>query len=287
MKNVNNFFIVLKIAFKQWEKKDPFRESAVIAYYAIFSLPGLLVIVTTLAGYLLGRPTVIHQVTDQITATLGPETAGQVQEMIKKTNELKHSFWAVVVWVVTIFIGATGVFAQFQKSLNMIWEVKPGAAAKGIWGLIETRLFSFGLIVSIAFILIVSLVISALLAALGDWLSGHFSQSFFVALQAANDVSSFIVLAVLFAGMFKFVPDAKVQWRQVWVGALVTAFLFEIGKFCMGLYFGNANPATGYGAAGSVILIMLWITYSSLIVFYGAEFTRAFADMYPGSPSRK
>jgi len=144
------------------------------------------------------------------------------------------------------------------------------------------RLFSFGLIISIAFLLMVSLVISALLSAFGDWLSGHFSNSFFWMLQAVNFIVSIIILAVLFALMFKFIPDVKLKWRHVVIGSLVTAFLFDIGKLGLALYFGKVNPGTVYGAAGSVILMLLWVSYSSGIVFYGAEFTHAYAMCYSG-----
>jgi membrane protein len=138
------------------------------------------------------------------------------------------------------------------------------------------------MIVSIAFILIVSLVISALIAAFGNWLTGHFSDSFVILIQVVNIIISMNILAVLFALMFKIFPDAKIKWRHVWIGAYVTAFLFEIGKYGLGLYFGKANPASGYGTAGSVILILLWVSYSSMIVFYGAEFTHAYATMFSG-----
>jgi membrane protein len=184
--------------------------------------------------------------------------------------------------VITILVGATGVFAQFQKSLNIIWEVKADENKSGIWNLIRVRLFSFGLIISIAFILIVSLVISTLLTAFGTWLSSNFSEALLVLIQMLNFIVSLAVLALLFALMFKFFPDAKIKWRHVWIGSIVTALLFELGKFALSLYFGKANPGTGYGTAGSVVLILLWVSYSSMIVFYGAEFTRAFATLREG-----
>ncbi|MCB4791924.1 MAG: YihY/virulence factor BrkB family protein [Elusimicrobia bacterium] len=277
--NISNIF---KTAYKEWMEKDPLRESAVIAYYSIFSLPGLLVVITTLAGYLFGRDTVSDHVTAQITATLGADTAEQIKSMITTAGELKNNTLATVIGVVTIIIGATGVFAQFQKSLNIIWEVKADPSKSGIWNLIRVRLFSFGLLVSVAFMLIVSLVISATLAAFGNWLSGHFSNSFFMTLEIFNFILSLSILSVLFAFMFKYIPDAKIKWRHVWIGSLVTAFLFEIMKFGLGLYFGQVNPGLGYGAAGSVILIMIWASYSSMIVFYGAQFTRAYAKQYSG-----
>jgi membrane protein len=279
---VGNIFIILKSAFKEWWAKDPFRESAVIAYYSIFSLPGLLVVIITLAGYIFGRDAVNNNVARQITETLGADTAVQIQNMIIKASVSNNSMWATIIGLLTIIIGATGVFAQFQKSLNTIWEVKTDPSKSGIWSIIRVRLFSFGMIISIAFILIVSLVISALISAFGNWLSGHFSDSFVILLQVVNFIISLNILALLFALMFKYFPDAKIKWHHVWTGAMVTAFLFEIGKFGLELYFGKANPGAGYGAAGSVILILLWVSYSSMIVLYGAEFTCAYAKIYSG-----
>ena len=279
---IRNIFTVIKTALKEWWDKDPFRESAVIAYYSIFSLPGLLVVIITLAGYIFGRDAVNNNVARQITNTLGADTAEQIQNMIIKASVSNNSVWATIIGVLTIIIGATGVFAQFQKSLNTIWEVKTDPSKSGLWIIIRVRLFSFGMIVSIAFILLASLVISALLSAFGNWLSGHFSDTFVVLLQVVNVIISLNILAVLFALMFKIFPDAKIKWRHVWIGAFVTAFLFEIGKYGLGLYFGKANPASGYGTAGSIILILLWVSYSSMIVFYGAEFTHAYANMFSG-----
>lgn len=280
--HIQKVFTVLKNAFKDWLAKDPFHESAVIAYFAIFSLPGLLVVIITLAGYFFGREAVNNQVAAQFTSTMGAETANQIQDMIVQASKLKNSVFATIIGIVTILVGATGVFAEFQKSLNIIWEVKLDTTKSGIWKIVKVRLFSFGLIISIAFLLIVSLIISSLLSAFGNWLASHFSDSFLVVLQVVNFILSLIILAILFALMFKILPDAKIKWKHVWIGSFVTAFLFEIGKFALGLYFGKANPGTGYGAAGSIILILLWVTYSSMIVFLGAEFTHAYAKMFSG-----
>ncbi len=280
--NIRQIPQLLKTAFKEWFSKDPFKESAVIAYYAIFSLPGLLVVIISIAGYIFGKEAVHNQVAAQISGVFGEDTSVQIQEMIARASETKNSILATILGVITILAGATGVFAQFQKSLNIIWEVKADETKSGIWHLIRVRLFSFGLIISIAFILVVSLVISTVLASLGDWLAGNFSESLLIIIQVLNFILSIGVLAVLFALMFKFFPDAKIKWRHVWVGALVTAVLFELGKFGLSLYFGKADPSTGYGTAGSIVLILLWVSYSSMIVFYGAEFTRAFATLRDG-----
>lgn len=275
-------FKILKKALKGWWDKDPFRESAAIAYYAIFALPGLLVVILTTAGYFFGNDAVNNLISAQFSSTMGADTALQVQNIIEQAGKAKNSLLATIIGVIVMLVGATGVFAQFQKSLNIIWEVKVDESKNGFLSFLRIRLFSFGLIVTIAFLLIVSLVISALLSAFGNWLSGHFSETFFVALHVVNFVLSFIILTVLFALMFKFLPDAKIKWKHVWIGSVFTAFLFGIGKFGLGLYFGKLNPEIGYGAAGSIILIMLWVSYSSMIVFFGAEFTRAYADFISG-----
>lgn len=273
---------VFKNAGVNWFAKDPLRESGIIAYYAIFSLPGLLVVIVTLAGYFFGRDAVNNQVAMQFTSTMGAETATQIQDMIIQASRMRNSLLATIIAIITIIIGATGVFAEFQMALDAIWQVKLDKSKSGIWQIVRVRLFSFGLIVSIAFLLMISLIISALIAAFGTWLTQHFSDSFLLMLQVLNIGLSLSVLAVLFALMFKFLPDAKIKWKHVWIGAFVTALLFEIGKFVLSLYFGKANPGTGYGAAGSIILIMLWVNYSSIIVLFGAEFTHAYANMFSG-----
>ena len=269
-------------AFKKWNEKDPFRESAVIAYYAIFSLPGLLVLVITLAGYFFGRDAVISGLHNQISGAMGNDVADQVQEMMKKANSGTDSIWTTAMGIITILVGATGVFVQLQKSLNIIWEVKAKPAKSGIWAFLNARLFSFGLILSIAFVLLVSLVITSVLAALSKWMEARWPAYVMFLFQTVNIAISYSVTSVLFALMFKLLPDAKIKWRYVWIGAFLTGLLFEIGKFGLGLYFGKAEPGSGYGAAGSVILILLWVSYSAMIVFYGAEFTKAFADHYHG-----
>ena len=277
MKNLKIILELLKTAFKAWWAKDPFKESAVIAYYAIFSMPGLLVVIITIAGYFFGADAVNNRLASQISSTIGADTAKQIQDIVKIASESKNSIWATIIGVITILVGATGVFAQFQKSLNSIWGVEADETKSGIWSLIRVRLFSFGLIVAIAFIMMVSLVISTVLIALGDWLSSYFSDSLLVVIQIINFIISTLINALLFAIMFKFFPDAKIKWNHVWLGSIVTALLFLLGMNGLSLYFGTADPGSGYGAAGSIILILLWVSYSSMIVFYGAEFTHAYA----------
>jgi membrane protein len=209
--SIKYIYNILKKALAKWWAKDPFRESAIIAYYAIFALPGLLVVILATAGYFFGHDAVNNHITEQFTSTMGADTARQVQNIIIQASEAKNSVFATIIGIIIMIVGATAVFAQFQKSLNTIWEVKIDESKYAIWSFVRIRLFSFGLIVTIAFLLIVSLVISALLSAFGDWLSGHFSETFFLALQVVNFVFSFMILTVLFALMFKFLPDAKIK----------------------------------------------------------------------------
>jgi membrane protein len=278
------FFSIIKKTYKNWMNRDPFRESAIIAYYSIFSLPGLFVVIITLAGWVYGREAVNNQIYSQLSSSLGEETSGQIQNIIQKqeSQTKKTSVWGAIVGITTLVLGATGVFAQFQKSLNNIWEVKPDTSKSGILQMIRIRLFSFGLIVSIAFLLLVSLLISTALTAFGDWLAARFSESLLILLKAVNFIISLGILSILFALMLKVFPDAKIKWKDVWIGSMLTAFLFVIGRFALSLYFGKANPASVFGAAGSIILVLLWVSYSSMIVFFGAEFTRQYSLVHKG-----
>lgn len=281
--NFRDIGSLFKTAFKKWWARDPFRESAIIAYYAIFSLPGLLVVILAIAGYFLGSDTASAQVESKISAAMGANTAEQIQKVIETASESRNSVWASIFGIVTIFIGATGVFVQFQKSLNTIWEVKTDESKSGIWSLVKARLFSFGFIMAFAFIMMVSFVVSTLLMSFGDWLTSYISDTFLVVIKVINFISSRLIIALLFALMFKFFPDAKIKWRHVWLGAIVTAILFFVGMYGLSLYFSKAAPGDAYGVAGSIILILLWVSFSSMIVFFGAEFTNAYAKFYDGT----
>ena len=215
---------------------------------------------------------------------MGEDTAKQIELIVAQQESAtsKGSIWGTIIGILTLILGATGVFAQFQKSLNNIWEVKPDPDKSGIMTFIKVRLFSFGLIIAVAFLLTISLFVTTLITAIGDWLTGNFSESLKILIFVMNIVFSLFILTILFALMLKVFPDARIKWKDVWIGSFVTAVLFEIGKFGLSLYFGKAEPATAYGAAGSIILILLWVSYSSMIVFYGAEFTRAYANEHTG-----
>ncbi|MGE5421050.1 MAG: YihY/virulence factor BrkB family protein [Chloroflexota bacterium] len=283
MKNLK-LWKITKHSYREWMDKDPFRQSAVIAYYSIFSLPGLFVLIITLAGIFFGRDAVNEHILNQVTSSLGKDSAGQIKDIIANQQSATQStsMWGAIVGIATLLIGATGVFAQFQKSLNIIWEVEADTSKSSILQLLKVRLFSFGLILSIAFLLMISLLVSTMLTAFGSWLSSKFSDTLVIAVTALNFVISLGFLTLLFALMLKIFPDAKIKWKDVWLGSFVTALLFTIGKFALSLYFGKANPASAFGAAGSIILVLLWVSYSSMIVFFGAEFTRQFTLEHSG-----
>jgi membrane protein len=273
---------LLKIAFKKWYKRDPFREGAIIAYNAIFALPGLLVVTITLTGYIFGVNVMSNHLHTQIAEAIGNGTSDQVQQMIIMSSRSEGSLWATVIGIATILIGATGVFVELQKSFNNIWGVKSTTAKAGIWKFLKIRIFSFGLIISIAFLLLTSLVISTILSAFGSWLQQYWSVSLLVIFESGNFILSLVIFTILFAIMFKILPDAKVKWSSVWIGAFITSALFVIGKSALGLYFGKADPGARYGAAGSLILILLWTSYSTMIVYFGAEFTKVYSDYFQG-----
>lgn len=274
--HLKDLWNIMKKTFSAWNAADPFRQSAVIAYYAIFSIPALLVIIITLAGFAFGREAVQGEISSQIGQVIGESAAKQVEEMIAKAGEQKNSIWATVISIATLMVGSTGVFAQLQVSLNQIWEVKVTASKKWLKSL-KDRLFSFGLILSICFLLLISLLLSAGISVFSGWIKVHLPDFMLFIFRLINFVLSFGIIAVLFALMFKILPDARIRWKDVWIGSVVTSLLFALGKFALGIYFGKANPASTYGAAGSVVLLMLWVSYSCMILFFGAEFTKQFA----------
>jgi membrane protein len=270
------WWTLFRNAYSIWDKHEPFNNSIIISYYTIFSLPGLLVIIINLAGYFFGYEAVTKQIASQIQGLVGGDTAKDVQTIVAKASASKDSVLASILGVGTLLFGATGVFYQLQQILNKIWEVKPKPKQK-LLKLIRDRFFSFGLILAIGFLLLVSLVLSAGLSAVSDWVSVHISEALLVVFKVADILLSAAVITLLFAAIYKFLPDAQIRWKDVWLGAFVTAVLFAIAKFGLGLYFGKSDPGSTYGAAGSIILIMLWVSYSGLILLYGAAFTYAYA----------
>lgn len=278
---IRDLRVLFKKTFIEWYKKDPFRQSAVMAYYAIFAMPGLLFLVVTLTGYFFDKDAVNEKIVIEVSSTVGTDTGAQISDMLMAAGETKSTVWGSIVGIVILLIGATGVFVELQKTLDIIWEVKV-VPQRGMMRIVKTRLFSFGLILVIAFLLLISLVISTVLAAVTEKINVDTSTFMIAVFAILNFIFSMAVISLLFALMFKILPDAKVKWNHVWLGALLTGILFTIGKTALAFYFGMADPASGYGAAGSIILILLWVSYSSMILFFGAEFTASYAKMYTG-----
>jgi membrane protein len=283
-KTIKSFLKIVGSASKRWWGKDPFMQSAVIAYYAIFAMPGLLVIVISIGTLFFKRDVITGQLYTQISSIMGVETARQVQDMIISVSQTNKSMLATIIGLITVLLGATGVFVELQKALNVIWGVK-AKPRRAIIMLIRTRLFSFGLILSIGFLLLISLTITTIIAVMGDWVLNHWPNIVLIIFYVLNFIISFGIVMLLFALLYKILPDAKIQWKHIWLGSILAAFLFILGKTAIGFYLSKSNPGSAYGAAGSIVLILLWVSYSSMIFFYGAEITRAYADHFTGKVS--
>jgi membrane protein len=231
-------------AFKRWWEKDPFMQSAVIAYYAIFAMPGLLVMVISISTLFFQRDAITGHLYKQISSIMGLETAKQVEGMIISASQTNKSILATVIGLITVLVGATGVFVELQKALNVIWEVKP-KRRRAVWALLRTRLFSFGLILSVGFLLLISLIITTFISVMSAWAMNHWPNFAVLIFYIINFILSFGVIMFLFALMFKILPDAKIQWKHLWIGSILTAFLFLLGKTAIGFYLGKSNPPMG------------------------------------------
>lgn len=271
------FWTLTKETVNEWSKDKASRLAAALSYYTIFSISPLLVIAIAVAGIVFGEKAASDQIFREIRGLIGDQGAQAIQTLLVSAGQKKGSgIVATLIGVVTLLVGASGTFGQLQDALNTIWEVKP-KEGRGIRGILHDRLLSFSLVLAIGFLLLVSLVVSAGLAALGKYLGGLLPFSTQL-MQVVNLGISVAVTTLLFALLFKVLPDAKVRWRDVWIGALVTAVLFSLGRFLIGLYLGRSSVSSAYGAAGSLVVLLLWIYYSAQILLFGAEFTQVFAN---------
>jgi membrane protein len=266
---------LLKDTFTAWTNDKVPRHGAALAYYTVLSLVPLLVVIIAMIGLIFGQEAAQGYIVQQLANLVGPQSAEAIKEMIHRANQPKTGMVATVVAGATLLFGASGVFGQLQDSLNAIWGVQP-KEGRGIWGMLKDRFVSFAALLGTGFLLLVSLVLSAGLAAFGQWFGGWLPAPEFL-LQALEFLISFAVITGLFAMMFKVLPDARVAWSDVWVGAALTALLFTIGKFAIGLYLGKSNVGSAYGAAGSLVILLVWVYYSAQILLFGAEFTQAYA----------
>lgn len=264
---------VIKSAYTQWNADNAPRLGAALAYYTIFSLAPLLVIVIGVAGLVFGKDAARGQVTGQVSHLVGQQGGEAVQTMVANAGEPGHGTLGTIVGVVMLFLGAAGLFGQLQAALNTVWGVRPKPGG-GIWGMLRERFLSLSMVLGVAFLLIVSLVVSSTLAAvggvLGDWQTG-------IVGQVVTTAIDLVVITLLFALIFRYLPDAEVSWKDVWFGAVVTAVLFTVGKLLIGLYLGQAAVGSAYGAAGSLAALLVWIYYAAQIFLFGAELTQAYA----------
>ena len=268
---LNQLWLHLKRAFSAWNEHEAPRLSAALSFYSIVSLAPLVILVIAIVSLAIGHSAAQDQIFSEVQELIGVAGARAVEAVVEHSKEPVSSGVASVIGLLTLLFGASGVFAELQSALNKIWEVKPGSESN-IANLIKARSFSFGMVLAVGFLLVVSLVVSAALAALGK-LADEVLPVPESVLATMNFIVSFAGIAGLFALLFKYVPDAKIPWKDVWVGAITTALLFTIGKTLIGLYLGRAAVGSAYGAAGSLIVVVLWIYYSAMIFFFGAELT--------------
>jgi membrane protein len=266
---------VVREAASGWMNDNVTRLSAALAFYTILSVAPLLVIVTAIAGWVFGSEAAATMLQDQMRGMVGNAGADVAKAAVENAHQPGSGILATIIGVATLLFGASGVFTELQGALNIVWHVKP-KPGRGIWGTIRGRFLSFGMVLAVGFLLLVTLVVTTAITALGDYVGG-LMPGIPTLLHIANIVVSFVVIAVLFALIFKYLPDAEISWRDVWFGAVVTAALFTLGKYLIGLYLAKAAPGSAFGAAGSVVAFVVWVYYSGLIVFFGAELTRVTA----------
>lgn len=264
---------------KSWSNDYAPSMGAAISYYTVFSLAPLLVIVIAIAGAAFGREAVQGLISDQLSGLVGARGAEMVEGLVARASDTDRGLVAGLVSFFVLLVGATTVFAELQSALDRIWKVPEARKPSGIFGLLRARLLSFGLILGVAFLLMVSLVVSAMLAAFGAW-AGGLMPGWETLLQVLNLAVSLAILTVLFAMIFKLMPSTAVGWRDVWVGAFVTAILFEVGKLLIGLYIGKSGMNESFEAAGALVILLAWVYYAAQIFLLGAEFTKAFADAH-------
>jgi len=270
-----------RLTLERWNEDKVPKLAAALAYYTSFAIAPVLLIAIALAGMIFGQDAARGAVSREISGLVGFRIGEEIEGLLKNAWQPKAGMLATILGLIALIFGASGVFVELQDSLNIIWKVKK-KAGRGVWGTIRDRFLSFTMVLGIGFLLLVSLALSAALEALSQWMMHGRSETLLIRLL--NPAVSMLVISGLFAASFKALPDARTRWRDVAVGAVLTAVLFTLGKFLLGLYLGRNTIGTTYGAAGSFVLLLLWIYYSSQIFFLGAEFTKAWADLRGAPP---
>jgi membrane protein len=281
---ISKSWYLLKTTVLEFNDDNAIKLSAALAYYTIFALPPLLIIIITICGVFFGEDAVAGELYGQINGLVGDSAAIQIQETIKNVQLSGSNVFATIFGVGMLLIGASGVFAEIQSSINFIWglRAKPN---KGFKKFIQNRLMSFSMIVSVGFLMLVSLFVSTILDLMSVRLKLYFPESTVYLFNVINLIIILISITLLFAIIFKALPDGIIKWKDAFIGASCTAVLFMIGKFAIGFYLGSSTTASVYGAAGSVIIILVWVYYSAIILYFGAEFTKVYAKTYGGNIS--
>ena len=273
--NLRDIRGLARAAFRGWVEDEAASMGAALAFYTLFSMAPLLLLVISLAGLFISTDTASDLIFNQLTTLLGEKGAGAVQSVLQAADDKAEGLVAAAVSFLTLVLGATSVFAELQRDLHRIWKFKKEPAG-GLWKMIGARVWSFGLVLTIGFLLMVSLVLSAAVTAFGSLLAASLPGAPFI-LRALEFLVSFAMVTGLFAMIYKVLPSVRIAWNDVWVGAAVTSLLFWVGKYLIGLYLAKSAVASPFGAAGTLVVVIVWVYYSAQIFFLGAEFTRAYA----------
>jgi len=274
--NIKFFWEVLKESFTEWNNSSASRDSAGLAYYAIFSIPGLLIIIIWIAGNFFGEEAIRGQISSEISGIMGADVAKSIQDMIAGALIDKQNVFMKAVGVGSLVFGSTTLFFQLQHTLNTLWDVQ-AAPKKAFTKFLLDRANSLGMILILGFLLMITMVLSSLISVFNNLITRYFGFETYMLVELVNFGVGFGFVMLLFAMMFKILPDVQISWKPVWKGAFLTAVLFTLGKFLLSLYFGTAKPTSAFGTAGTVILIMMWINYSCMLIFFGAVYTKVYA----------
>jgi membrane protein len=277
--NIMELWVIVRHSVSAWIDDYAPSMGAALAYYTMFSIAPLLVIVIAVAGIMFGNDAAQGHVLAELRAIMGQEGALAVQDLLESASDPEKSSLAALVGIITLLIGATTVFGELQSALDRIWRVKAPPTSEGLWRWLRTRILSLGMILGFGFLLLVSLMMSAALTALGKWWGPLFG-AWEIILESINFIVSFVIITLVFAMFYKSLPRVSIDWRDVWIGATVTALLFTIGKLLIGLYLGRTGVASAFGAAGSLVVLLVWVYYSAQIFLLGAEFTRVYTHRH-------
>lgn len=270
------YWEILKDTAKEWSDSSATKDSASLAYYAIFSIPGLLIIIIWIAGNFFGEEAIRGEISQQINSLMGSDVAVSIEEMVASALVDKENIFMKMVGIFSLVFGATTIFFQLQKSLNSLWDVEP-RPNKAILKFFLDRANSLGMILIIGFLLMITMVLSSVISLFNNFITLQLGLQTYILMEVVNFSVGFLITTLIFAFMFRVLPDVDISWKSVWLGAFLTALLFTLGKFLLSLYFSEFKPTSTFGKAGSLILVMMWINYSCMLIFFGAEFTKVYS----------